>query len=164
MDSNNDMIDSQKVIVDSATSSLKAKKSQPVCCSGIGSKIVTISILMIIQGALVVGKFEDNLTTDWSVIFIPVWILFFLAMLYLAFHLFDRPRTPAELGTGKLFLHRFWKVTFWIVALIFFIVLAVQLDTASVVGSTLIIIWIAYFAILLLFTILVRCANLCGVS
>ena len=146
----------EQTTTSSRQAQISKSQSNSVCCSGLGSKIVTVSVLMIIQGALIVGKFEDNLTASWGVIFIPIWILLLLLAIYGAVHFFDQ-------STNKdRYLSKFWKTVLWVVLVIFFIILAVELDTGDVDGSTLVIIWIAYFAFLLLFTLVIGCIRYCG--
>lgn len=133
----------------------------------IGIKITTIALLGLFQLILVIVKMRGEGSGSWGTWLIPTWLIHALFAFYFVFHVVKKGGTSdyetvptttvaaVQESRSRKFLSYGWKIMFWIASLIFFIVLAVHLDS-SIDGSlslkqgeALVFVWIAYLAAVL---------------
>jgi hypothetical protein len=139
--------------------------AEPVVIEGWLYKVAFLSVMGLVQMIVIVANYGYPITDDWGALLLPIWLVLAAVLVYFVVRCYRAAMQQERYHHPIIYL--MFSFLFWVAALIFFILLAVQLNqyasgTAPIDGVQLVDVWLiflAVFSFVSLGYIVWRCCN-----
>lgn len=120
-------------------------------------KTLVFSIIALIQLIIVAVNSSSDINTDWSLLFIPVWLLLIFGLFYFFFKLYYASKGYKIVSDHVAMFFTCYVLTY-AVLIVFFVLLTVQLNdytfNGTALDATLLInVWVVFFCIIVVLLI-----------